>query len=235
MAGLQCTSNQQPLISISPGDINNIFVLMVYHTAYSGNSLYRRFGKTSQSLPQGSKVGLLETSKMGPIMQSNIEPLKMGPIRCPETSVRFYHYKLGKFSQESCSVLSKALEVRCFNRLLPLVVRVGQFERRLVGFSLNIDIIRKFVCNLFQVWPKSGALCLLCLCNLFQVWPKSGALWLLCLCNLFQVWWKSVALWLLCLCNLFQVWPKSGALWLLCLCNLPSLVKIGSVVATMLM
>jgi hypothetical protein len=48
--------------------------------------LYRRFGTTYWSLPQWSRL------------------LKMGPIRCPETSVKYYHLTSCVISQQNANL-----------------------------------------------------------------------------------------------------------------------------------
>jgi hypothetical protein len=46
------------------GKVGQICALLGYHAVYSGN-FYRRFGKTYQSLPQGSRIN--KAWKMGRI------------------------------------------------------------------------------------------------------------------------------------------------------------------------
>jgi len=67
---------------------------------------YRRFETTYQSRFQGS--GILDSI-----------PLKMGPIGCPETSVKNYHYMLRNNPEERISHLLRGGSLK--SRLQPCV------------------------------------------------------------------------------------------------------------------
>ena len=63
---------------------------------------YRRFGTTYLSHLQGSGSSLVPSSRVIVSTSGGLTwPLKMGPIGCPETSVRSYQSTLRKIPEES--------------------------------------------------------------------------------------------------------------------------------------
>jgi hypothetical protein len=85
------------------------------YAACSGNSLPPFLLQTYRSHIQGSRI------------QEHSWPLKMGPIGCPETSVRNCHYTLRNMPEECSSPILIGLGIKGANSEIKLPARISGF------------------------------------------------------------------------------------------------------------